>query len=103
MVQKSGDFQGKKCQLCKGPNNVQVEKILFERENMYHDDVHLHPLTTDPSYTLQFPRHTPDKILKVKVTTATSKVKSRSHHDIAHIHPLTNGSTKYQLPIPYGF
>ena len=47
---------------------------------MYHDDVHLHP-TTVPSYTLWFLRYGPDKILKVNVTTAKSKVKSRSHHD----------------------
>ena len=30
-------------------------------------------------------------------------VKSRSDHDVAHLHSLTNVSTKYQLPIPYGF
>ena len=53
---------------------------------MYHDNVHTHPRTTIPSYTLRFLRHGPDKILKVKVTTARSKIKSRSHHDIAHLH-----------------
>ena len=42
-----------------------------------------------------------DKILKVKVTTAWSKVKSRSHHEIAHLHTLTNVATTYQLPTPY--
>ena len=55
------------------------------------------------SYTLQFPRYSPDQILEVKVTTARSKVKSRSHHDVAHLHPLTNVPTKDQLPTPYGF
>ena len=55
------------------------------------------------SYTLRFPRYSPDKILQVKVTTARSKVKSRSHHDVADLHPLTNVPTKYQLPTPYGF
>ena len=57
------------------------------------------------SYTLGlwFPRYSSDKILKVKVTAARSKVKSRSHHDNAHIHPLTNVPTKFQLSIPYGF
>ena len=44
-----------------------------------------------------------NKILKVKVTTTRSKVKSRSHHDIAHLHPLTNVPSKYQLPTPHGF
>ena len=55
------------------------------------------------SYTLRFERYSPDKIFKVKVTTARSKVKSRSHHNIVHLHPLTNVPTKYQLPTPYGF
>ena len=62
-----------------------------------------YPYQVSTSYTLQFPRYSPDKILKVKVTTARSKVKSRSHHDVAHLHPLTNVPTKYQLPAPYGF
>ena len=53
------------------------------------------------SYTLQFPRYSPDMILKVKVTTARSKVKSRSHHDTAYLHP-TNFPTKFELPTPYG-
>ena len=34
-------------------------------------------------YTLQFLRYSPDKIFKLKVTTARKKVKSRSHHDVA--------------------
>ena len=51
---------------------------------------------------LMFLRYSPDKILKVKVTSATSKVKSRSHHDVAHLQPLTNVPAKYQLPTPYG-
>ena len=55
------------------------------------------------SYTLWFPRYSLDKILWVKVTTASSKVKSRSHHGVVHLHPLTNVPTKYQLPTPYGF
>ena len=61
------------------------------------------PYQISTSYTLQFPRYTPDNILLVKVTTARSKVKSRSDHDIAQLHPLTNVSTTYQLPTPYGF
>ena len=60
-----------------------------------------HPVST--SYTLWFPWYSPDKIFKLKETTARSKVKSRSHHDVAHLHPLTNVPTKYQLPTPYGF
>ena len=44
-----------------------------------------------------------NKILKVKVTTTSSKVKSRSPHDAAHLQPLTNVPTKHQLPTPYAF
>ena len=54
-------------------------------------------------YTLWFPRYSPNKILKVKVTMARSKIKSRSDHDAAHLQPPTNVPTKYQLPTPYGF
>ena len=53
------------------------------------------PYQVSTSYTLRFPRYSLDKILQVKVTTARSKVKSRSHHDTAHLHPLTNVPTKY--------
>ena len=55
------------------------------------------------SYTLRFPRYSPDNNFKLMVTTARSKVKSRSDHDVAHLHPLTNIPTKYQLPTTYGF
>ena len=75
---------------------------------MHHDNVQLHhpqPLpppnprpTTVPSYTLQFLRYGQRKILKVKVTTVMSKVKSRSHHDVAQLHTQTNAPTKYQFP-----
>ena len=61
------------------------------------------PYQVSTSYTLRFPSYSPDKIFKLKVTTARSKVKSRSDHDVAHLHPLTNVPTKYQLPTPYGF
>ena len=61
------------------------------------------PYQVSTSYTLQFPRYNLDKIFKLKVTTARSKVKSRSHHDVAHLHTLTNVLTKYQLPTPYSF
>ena len=61
------------------------------------------PYHISTSCTLQFLRYSPNKILQVKVTTARSKVKSRSHPDIAHPQPLTNVPTKYQLLTPYGF
>ena len=61
------------------------------------------PYQVSTSYTLRFPRYSPDKIFKLKVTTARSKVKSMSDHDVAHLHILTNVPTKYQLPTPYGF
>ena len=55
------------------------------------------PYQVSISYTLRFLRYCPDKILKVKVTTARSKVKSRSHHNVAHLQQLTNVPIKYQL------
>ena len=60
------------------------------------------PYQVSTSYTLWLPRYSPDKIFKLKVTTARSKVKSRSDHDVAHLHPPINVSAKYQLPTPYG-
>ena len=42
-------------------------------------------------------------IIKVKVTTAWSKVKSRSNYNIVHLHLLANVPTKYELPTPYEF
>ena len=57
------------------------------------------PYQVPTSYTLRFLRYSPDKIFKL-VTTARSKVKSRSDHDVAHLHPLTNVPSKYQLPTP---
>ena len=55
------------------------------------------------SYTLQFPRYSQDKILKVKVTTAMAKVKSRPQHDVAHQQTPTNVPIRYQLPTSYSF
>ena len=55
------------------------------------------PYQASTSYTLRFLRYSPDKILKVKVTKARSKVKIRAHHDVAHLQPPTNVPTKYQL------
>ena len=61
------------------------------------------PYQVSTSYTLRFPRYSPNNILLVKVTTARSKVKSRSHHVGAHLHPITNVFIKYELPTPYIF
>ena len=55
------------------------------------------PYQVSTSHTSRFPRYSPDKILKVKVTMARSKVIPRSNHDVAHIQPLTNVPAKYQL------
>ena len=60
-----------------------------------------YPYQASTSYTLRFPRYRSDNIFKLKVTTARSNDKSRSHHDVAHLHPLTN--VPYQVPTPYGF
>ena len=46
-----------------------------------------YPYQVSTTYTLQFLRYSPDKIFKLKVTTARSSVKSRSHYDVAHLHP----------------
>ena len=43
-------------------------------------------------------RYGPDKILKIKVTTARPKAKSRSHNDIQ---TLINVHTKYQPSTTY--
>ena len=83
----------------------------FSRSKRSHRDAHIHlhtppnqcPYQVSTFYTLWNPRNSPDKIFYVKITTARSKVKSRSHHDEAHLHLLTCVPTKYQLPTPYGF
>ena len=62
-----------------------------------------YPYQVSTSYTLWFPRYSPDKILWIKLTIARSKVISKSHHDVAHLHPLSNIPTNYQLPAPYVF
>ena len=49
--------------------------------------------------TLWFLRYSLDKNLKVKITMARSKIKSRSHHDIAHLHPLNK--CPYQVSTSY--
>ena len=61
------------------------------------------PYQVSTFYTLWFLRYCPDKILKVKVTKAKSKVNSRSHHNLAHLQPPTNIPTKYQISTPYSF
>ena len=67
---------------------------MFKREILYHDDVQLQ--TTVPSYLiLQFLRYGQHKILKVKVTTVRSNIKSRSHH--------TPSQCPYQVSTSYTF
>ena len=34
-VQRSEDFQSNQCQISKGPHNVEVEKLMFKRANIY--------------------------------------------------------------------
>ena len=45
------------------------------------------PYKVSTSHTIQFPRHSLNKILEIKVTIARSNIKSRLHHDAAHLHP----------------
>ena len=59
------------------------------------------PYQVSTSYTLRFLGHSLDKI--IKVITAMSTIKSRSHHDDTHPLTSTNVPNNYQLPAPYGF
>ena len=66
--------------------NINLSKV---KSRSRYDVAHLQPLTNFPSkYQLPTPydsqKYSLDKILYVKVTTARSKVKSRSHHGVAH-------------------
>ena len=51
----------------------------------------------DSEHLVRFLGYSPDTILKVNVTTAMSKVSSRSHHDAAHLHSLTSVPTNINL------
>ena len=51
------------------------------------------------SYILRFRRYSPDKILQVKITTARSKVKSRSHQD--RCTPTPPNQCPYQVSTSY--
>ena len=52
-------------------------------------------------YTLRNPTNSPDKIFKLKITTTSSNVISRSHHNAAQLQPLKQCqykvSTSYTL------
>ena len=61
------------------------------------------PYQVSSYYSLRFPWYSLDKILNVKVTTARSNVKSRSHHDIAYPQSLIDVHTKYLPSTPYRF
>ena len=66
-----------------------VQSLVDYQTKQCNDVAHLHPnqcpYQVSVSYTLQVQKYCPDKILRVEVTTAKSKVKSRSHHDVALI------------------
>ena len=70
------------------------------KSRSHHDAAYLQPLTNVPTQ-YQLPIYSPDKIFKLKVTTASrtrSIVKSRSDHDVAHLHILTNVPSRDSLP-----
>ena len=46
-------------------------------------------------YALWYLRYSPDKILKINVTTERSKVKSQSHYDV--LHTYTPNQCPYQV------
>ena len=72
----------------------ELEKVKFlMNSNMTLTVLNLHQ-NTDPKV---------QQDLKVRVTKARSKVKSRSHHDVAHLQYPLNAPTKYQLQAPYSF
>ena len=52
-----------------------------------HTPLNQCPYQISITYTLQFPKYSLDKIFKLKVTMARSKVKSRLNYDVAHLHP----------------
>ena len=83
-----------------------LDKIFFKlkvtatrskvKSRSHYNVAHLQPQSNVPtpyqvstSYTLGFPRYSLDKILMVKITTARSKIKSRSHYIAAHLHDMT--------------
>ena len=84
IVQRSLDFPSKQCELCL--NNIQVEKVMLRRLSVSLQYTPT-PLTTIPSYTLRYVRHSLGKILKFKVTTARLTIKSKLYHNNAHLHP----------------
>ena len=67
----------------------------------HHDVAHLQPLINVPTINFRhlFQRYCPDKILKVKVTTVTSKVKSRSCYYVADLQPPNQ--CPYQVSTSY--
>ena len=56
------------------------------------------PYQLSTLYTLRFPRHSPDKILKVKVTMARSLVRSRS---LCRCTPIPPNQCPYQVSTSY--
>ena len=60
---------------------------MLQRSNQTPTPPNQCPYQVSTLYTLRFLRYSPDKIFKLKVTTARSKVKSRSDHDVASLHP----------------
>ena len=72
-----------------------------------YEEAQLNPLTNvSTKYELPTPYSFRDmamaRFFKVKVITARSKVKSRSH-DVAQPHHLYIVPTRYELLTPYGF
>ena len=73
------------------------------KSKLQFDLSHLQPLRNVPTKHQPpnfFQRYCPDKLLKVKITTVKSKVKSRSHHDIICT-PTTPTQFPYQVLTSY--
>ena len=79
-IQRSGDFQSKRCQFLKVQIMFKKKKVTFKRENMYHNNV--------------WPEIWPAQDFTGQGHYSNM---SRSLHNIANLHPLTNVATKYQL------
>ena len=68
------------------------------------------PYQVSNSYTLWFPRYSPDAIISSRSLWLIKRSnqgrlesQSRSHNDLAYLHPPAKDHTKYQLPTLHSF
>ena len=92
------------CTLRHNSDKILMVKVTTSKEISYQGHIMIcHTYTPNlcsqvsTSKTLWYLRYSLDKILKVGVTTARSKVESRTHNEIAHLHPQINVPTTCHL------